>query len=648
MHTIPKCTVFITLCLLFALSSNAQNAEVTEAAQHYSGENAVTWDHTEHLNLQFEDGKLIGRSEVSKEVLLLTDRAASLHSTDEIYHGFQHALTSIEAATLVPNGSKYRTIKATEFKTSHSKEENIFYNDTKQTEVTFSSLARFARTHLDYTILHHDVHFLSPFYFQSHIPQRSASYSVTVPKNVHIGYRLLGLNTEKVKLNTEEGRNDITYTWTALDMPAYKSYDNAPSYAYSIPHVVVYVKSYEDPRSGAQKPVLGTVADLYHWYYGFIKNVDSKPDAEMSAIVDSLMKDISNQREQAARIYNWVQDHMRYVAYEDSLGGFIPRNAALVCSRRFGDCKDMSSLLVAMSRKAGLDAHFAWIGTRDIPYRYEDLPLPICDNHMICMTRIDGKWLYMDGTDRSILFGMPPAPLQGKEALVSIDADNYEIVTVPTAAPERNMTADTTTLALKGDDVEGEIAARYSGYPAWHHSALMLYSSGTDRDKFLRRMTVRGSERFTEQSADFKTVDESGKDCRISARFSLPGYVHHTGSELYLNLNLQRDLDDDYVEQNTRRIPLEYSYRQQKRQVVSLKIPAGYKASYLPADKADGDPALWGYKLHYEQKGDRIFFIKEITFNTLLVTPEQFAAHNRLVEGLRDEYKESVVLSKIN
>lgn len=430
-------------------------------------------------------------------------------------------------------------------------------------------------------------------------------------------------------------------------MPSAKRYYNAPALAYSIPHVVVYVKSYEDPQSGEVKSVLASVDDLYHWYYGFIRNVDSKPDPEMAAIVDSLTKGVTTQQEKAARIYNWVQDHMRYVAYEDSLGGFIPRGAALVCSRRFGDCKDMASLLVAMSRKAGLDAHFAWIGTRDIPYRYEELPSPINDNHMICMTRIEGKWVYMDGTDRSILFGMAPAHLQGKEALVAIDAKNYEVVTVPIAAPDRNTTTDTTSLRITGDDLDGDIAAHYTGYPAWHHAAMMLYSSGTDRDIFLKKMIQRGSDRYKQESADFLPGNNE-KSCAIAAKFSLPGYVHHTGNELFLNLNLQHDYDDDYVDKALRESPVQYDYRQHNRQVVSLKIPTGYKASYLPPDKTDSDPALWSYKMHYEQKGDRVWLIKDITFNTLLVTPDKFAAHNRLVEGLRDEYKESVVLSKIN
>ena len=125
--------VLVALCLPLTIHSNAQNAEVADAAQRYKGENAITWEDNESLHLQFENGKLIGKSEISREVLLLTDRAASMHNTDQVYHGFQHALTSIEAATMVPSGNKYKTVRATEFKTSHSKEENIFYKAVSKT-----------------------------------------------------------------------------------------------------------------------------------------------------------------------------------------------------------------------------------------------------------------------------------------------------------------------------------------------------------------------------------------------------------------------------------------------------------------------------------------------------------------------------------
>ena len=70
----------------------------------------------------------------------------------------------------------------------------------------------------------------------------------------------------------------------------------------------------------------------------------------------------------ARRIYKWVQQNIKYVAFEDGMEGFIPRDASLVCSRRYGDCKDMASILTKMLQYSGVEACFVWIGTRSLPY----------------------------------------------------------------------------------------------------------------------------------------------------------------------------------------------------------------------------------------------------------------------------------------
>lgn len=635
------------ICLWAALLSavNCIAQDVEELSKKYPGDNSVLWDYNEHLTLRFEDGRLQGRSVITKETMLLTDQAASQYNTDIVYHGFQHELGSLEAATLLPNGDRYKRIKATEFKTTHSELENIFYADSKQTQITYTNLARYARTKVEYSLLHTDVHYLLPFYFRSYMPVRSAVYSITVPRSVKIGYALQGLHTDKINLKTEEGRNDITYTWSVSDMPRADYFEDAPAAAYFMPHIMVFVKEYKAPKANAVTPMLSTPADLYRFFYPFVRDVNLTADEGMTSIVTGLCKDAITPREKAARIYKWVQEHIRYVAYEDSLGGFIPRAAAVVCSRRFGDCKDMSSLLVAMCRKAGLDAHFTWIGTNDIPYRYEDVPTPVTVNHMICAVKIDDEWILMDGTDRVIPFGILPAHLQGKQALVSIDAEHHKVITIPVVPAANNTIIDSTSLRISGDNLEGNVAAHYSGYGAWRIAGIMQYSSEADKEKILRIMTSRGSNKYKQQSTNFLPAGNVSKSCALQANFTLGDYARRIGKETYVNLNLQRSFDDDFVDKAVREVPVQYSYKQHYRQVVSLKIPEGYKATYIPADKTDGEPGLWSYKIHYEQKGDSVWLVKDFVLDNLQIAPANFSVHNRMVESLRNEYKESVVLT---
>ena len=55
---------------------------------------------------------------------------------------------------------------------------------------------------------------------------------------------------------------------------------------------------------------------------------------------------------------------------------------------------------------------------------------------------VPGVRVFVDGTHPQLPFGYNRNDIQGKEALVAIDEKNYEIVTIPTEAAEKNMTTD--------------------------------------------------------------------------------------------------------------------------------------------------------------------------------------------------------------
>src|SRR6185437_2977242 len=153
-------------------------------------------------------------------------------------------------------------------------------------------------------------------------------------------------------------------------------------------------------------------------------------------VVDSLTIGLKTNESKARSVYSWVQHNIKYVAFEDGMGGFVPREASLVCSRRFGDCKDMASILTAMLKKAGVPAYFTWIGTRDLPYNFDQVPLPMTSNHMICTINLDGKYVFLDGTDPTCVFGMPSAGIQDKQAMISVNEKEYKILKVPAVEKE--------------------------------------------------------------------------------------------------------------------------------------------------------------------------------------------------------------------
>ena len=641
-----KCMMVGWLGCFAASSCLAQEDEMKSAAGKYPNEKAIIWNHEEHVKFSFDDGELTATSNTLEEMMMLSDEAARYYNTNSIHHSSFHKLERWQAASVIPDGNSYRTIKTTEAKTSHSADESVFYDDANETQVTYPSLIKGALTRLTYTIRHTDMHFLPGFYFQTGVPINKASFKVTVPKGVQLDYVIHGNNREWIKMSNEEGRNETVYSWSAGNVPKVKIYDDGPAASYFIPHVLIYVKNYQSRSMDSAATMFSKVPDLYSYYYPFIKKINSKPSDSLNNVVAQITKGATTDRQKAERIYQWVQQNIKYIAFEDGMGGFIPREAAAVCTRRFGDCKDMSSLLVAMCRIAGLDAYFTWIGTRRKPYTYEQVPLPIVDDHMICTVKLGSDYIFMDGTDAVIPFGNPPSGIQGKEALVGIDAKNYKIIKVPELEHKKSQVSDSTHLNLEGEMVKGSVDVLYSGYGAWRIAGMLQYRNENDMKDALKALTQRGSNKYLQTKFDYKTSAGDAKNMNLHSEFTLGDYARNVDKEWYINLNMKRTYEDEYADLKERKIPIVYSYKNKIREVVVLDIPQGYAVSYVPPDKEAKVPGLWSYKLAYQQNGKQVKLTKEYELYTLQINPEQFKDHNKLVEGLKAEYKESIVLSK--
>lgn len=643
---VGKRRVLLAASLIVAASAGAQSDEAAAVATRYTREKAVVYNQSEHLRFSWKDGVLTARSTIIQEVMPLADAAA--FNSGVVYHSYFHTLEKLEAQTLVPDGkSGYKTIKAADQKTTHATSDAVFYDDSKQTTITFAGLVPGGRTRLQYDLVHNDLHLLTPAHFASYLPIVKARYAVTAPRGVKLRFTVRGDEKGVIRRSEETGKGGATtYVFEATDVPRLESFPSAPSPAYYMPQVIVQVESFTAPDASEPTPFLSATADLYRYYYGFIRDINNKPDDSVRALAMSLIQGATTDRDRAARIYRWVQEHVRYVAFEDGTGGFIPREAGAVCARRYGDCKDMSSLLVSLCQAAGLDAHYTWIGTRALPYSYAETPLPIADNHMICAVRLDGRWTFLDGTDSDLPFGLPPAALQGKEALIGLDATRFEVVKVLEADPAQNTVADSTHLTIGTDGaLTGDVRIAYTGYPAWDLTGLVRFSDPNERDKTFRGLTTRGSNKYAQRSFDYKSAGPCDP-FRIQSSFDLKDYARALDTELFVNLNLQRTYESDAVDLAKRNVPIQQDYKQQTRQVTVLDIPAGYKVTYLPPAAAGAEPGLWSYRIRYEQTAKSVTLIKEYEMATLMIQPAQFAAHNRMVEALRKAYKESVVLEK--
>jgi transglutaminase-like putative cysteine protease len=617
---------------------------LSQVQQQFPGQPVVFLDYRQDVTLEVRGDSLVVQARHHRDLLHAAEGTGG-YASDRVFSSHFSKLAKIEAKTLVPNGTSYRTQKVQQFQDQFEVRPGIFFDDVRATRFTFPNVGPGARTVSDYTLKFRDARFLQPFYFASGVPVRHAELTVTAPRAVRLSYKLFGTEQTNVQFSKEEKGSTVVYRWVADNLPAPPTDSEAPEDAWYLPHVVYFVE--EAPVAGKPQKMLSGVPELYTLYRSFVKDLDQPtPAPVLKHLVDSLTAKASTPDEKARNIYHWVQDHVRYIAFEQGMRGFVPHAPALVYTRRYGDCKDMASLTHGMLQLAGLNSHLAWIGTRDLPYRYSELATPGVDNHMIAVyERAGGELVFLDATDPYNPFGLPTSMIQGKEALIGLDKEHSRVATVPVVAREQNARTDATKLTLDGNGLRGSGKLALAGYARSRATAALRGADKLTQERTVRSVLERGSNKFFVDNYTVGGLAESEAPLTVDYQFHLEDYVQRAGDELYVNLNLERELTNDQIDVARRRLPRANDYCRRSRQQTEFEIPAGYDLSHLPANVQADDPVA-GFRISYRREGNKVVQDKEVYVNYLLLEPKQFAAYNRVVDQLSEAYRDALILKR--
>lgn len=612
-------------------------------AQDFSNEDYIYLKRHEHIKIGLTKQKFDITKYISEQAEYLN--AKKLYFANESM-GFDSFTTieDINAYTYLPDSNK--SIKVDYIETKRDFDNGVFYSDQETKVFTFPAVAKGAITNLSYKEVIKDPHFLGLFRFSTFVPTRSAQLSIEFPNNVSIGY--IDFHTEDINLDFKtETYDDITkYTWTANNTIGFQPEDDAESALYFVPHIIVYIKGYE--HNGELINVLNDVNDLYKWYASLVDRIDTKELENVYKIADEITKSLNTPKQKAEAIFSWVQDNINYVAFEDGLGGFVPRGAASVCTKRYGDCKDMANLLYEMLSHVGIEAYRTWIGTRDRPYTYSEVPTPMVDNHMITTAIIDGEIIFLDATDSYVPFGMPSAFIQTKEALLGIDKDTYKLITVPVQKPEQSVTDVSSVINIENNRVKVSEKRLLTGYEKIDFITDYLYKKETKtEEEFLNTTLALGNNKTNYHNIRRENFDNKNNALELSYNLSIESYAKNVGDKLFINLNIDKVLSKSKIDIDQKKYDKKIDHKYTKNYKTTLNIPEGYSATYIPETISFENPN-YGYKISYTQEGNSIIQNKTIYVNTLSIKKQDFESWNEFIKSLIKGYKKSITLERTN
>jgi tetratricopeptide (TPR) repeat protein len=240
-----------------------------------------------------------------------------------------------------------------------------------------------------------------------------------------------------------------------------------------------------------------------------------------------------------------VQDRVRYVALAMGAGGYVPADAATTWSRRYGDCKGKTALLLALLHAMGIEAEPVAVSTVFGDGLDARLPMVGLFNHVLVRASVAGRTYWLDGTrtgDTSLdrlsvpnfgwglplvakgaaLVRMVPSPLTAPTHDVSIRIDASKGISV--SAPTKVETI------MRGDDAIGANASLAGLAGEARDRALKSYwkdqydfvevksaSASFDRQAGELRLSMTGEAKLDWANGNYQT---DGTDVGYEADFS--------------------------------------------------------------------------------------------------------------------------------
>ena len=331
----------VSLCLLFfmlptlvftqkyILPSAEEKVRAEALRETYSEEELVILNKLKEFTFGYND-----KSEKVEVRASSKKRLMSIGKMDhrETFAEFYDEESEIEKIEVFNKKKKKVTIYV---KDDYYQSDDFFYTDAR---VKYFNL-NFSEAGFQYQVnadkLYKDIKYFTSAYFSDAYPVESTTLRFIISRWLDLelkGFNFEGYDIKKEVTYDSKTDTDV-YEFTLNNLAARSTERFSPGPSHVYPHVLVIAKSFL--KDNKTIPLFGTTEDLYGWYSSLVNGMEDDSGV-LNDKVAELIKRATTDQEKVEAIYYWVQDNVRYIAFEDGIAGFRPELCQNVFKNKYG------------------------------------------------------------------------------------------------------------------------------------------------------------------------------------------------------------------------------------------------------------------------------------------------------------------------
>jgi transglutaminase-like putative cysteine protease/predicted Zn-dependent protease len=469
--------------------------------------------------------------------------------------------------------------------------------------------------------------FWDKFIFNSFAPSATGRYTLILPQNYKFTSQVVNSRLEPL---VKDAGNFKIYTWELKNISPVKTEPLMPPL--------------NDVGTVLHISTLKSWAEVANWYSD-ISYQNMTDNFELTALYNEIFantKSLTN-LEKAKLIYNYIVTNIRYSSVSFRQSGWIPQDVSKIISTRLGDCKDLSTLFVALAGKAGIPAQLVLIDTRDNGGK--DMVLPSMDfNHCITLAQIDGKEYYIELTDSNLPFGSLPNNLYEALALI-IPAHGQKSSAEIRPLIALNRTVEkiirNITVTINGKDEKlNVVAKRYGSLTSGWRESYATLSAEKQKEEYEQSISNGYKNPVKLESLVFTGLSDLSDSLITNYSYTVKNEIIEAGSMKMIKvpfIDLVATLES--LSSDKREFPIEYwNYENTDayETTVTLQLPSGQKFLEVPENQNFSFKGSV-YSVKYIKEGEKLKVHRTVKLQRQNISPadyEQFKKFfNDIVEA---------------
>lgn len=385
----------------------------------------------------------------------------------------------------------------------------------------------------------------------------------------------------------------------AKNIPAFRYEENSPSKIEIFPHVLLAFQKFQ------LKNVMATVnnwEDFGLWMENSLFSDVGEISQKTISEVNRLVSDETTNVAKARKIYQYVQEKVRYVSIQIGIGGWKPMPASEVDRLSYGDCKALTNYTKVLLDAVGIPSYYTIVYADETPWHIDEDFASMQGNHAILGIPDGDEISWLECTSQDWPFGYIGTFTDDRNVIM-ITPEGGKLTRTKIYEPAENSQL---TNALIQMNSSGEILSKFESTSKglqYQNKYSLVKTRESEIDSYYKN-------RWSHING-FTIVDYEFENNRQEIFFSeklnltIPRYVTFVGNDILFNPNVFNQFNYIPPQIKNRKQNLKINRGFIDEDIITIEIPENMQIETLPESTLlEGE--FGAYEIKFEKISEHI------------------------------------------